>query len=131
MTSATATAGATTRAAIEAMVVKRCWTDEAFRRELLADPAAFFAKHTGLPVEQAPAIVVHEESGSDWHIVIPPKPAQADELSDEDLERVAGGTVDVVVVTILASAMATVATAGAASIGAVVSGVAADKIREW
>ena len=92
MTSATATATVPSRADIEAKIVKRCWADEAFRSELLADPAACFVKYTGLPAEQAPAIVIHEESGRDWHIVIPAKPRQTGELSDADLERVAGGT---------------------------------------
>jgi len=92
MTAATVTNSAMSRADIEAKIVKRCWTDEAFRRELLADPVACFVKYTGLTTEQAPAIRIHEESGRDWHIVIPAKPAQAGELSDADLERVAGGT---------------------------------------
>jgi len=88
------TNSAMSRAGIEAKIVKRCWTDEAFRVELLADPVACFVKYTGLTADKAPAIVVHEESGRDWHLVIPAKPARADELSDADLERVAGGTVD-------------------------------------
>jgi hypothetical protein len=39
-----------------------------------------------------PKIVVHEEESGSWHIVLPGKPAGAQELSDEDLEKVAGGT---------------------------------------
>jgi len=107
MTTATATAGVMSRADIEAKIVKRCWTDEAFRDELLADPVACFVKYTGLTADKAPAIVVHEESGRDWHIVIPAKPARAGELSDADLERVAGGT-DVVIATVVGSVAATI-----------------------
>jgi len=92
MNTAATTEGAPSRAELEARIIKRCWTDEAFRTELLADPVACFVKHTGLPAEQAPNIVVHEERGRDWHIVVPARPARAGELSDEDLERVAGGT---------------------------------------
>jgi len=123
MTTAVAvSAGAMSRADIEAMVVKRCWTDEAFRQELLADPAACFVKYTGQPPEQAPAIVVHEESGRDWHIVIPAKPSQADELSDADLERVAGGTDPVVTLVVLSVTYASAVTASivvSATVGAV------------
>jgi len=111
MTSAVATATAPSRADLEARIVKRCWTDEAFRQELLADPAACFVKYTGLPVEQAPSIVVHEERGRDWHLVIPAKPAPADELSDADLERVSGGTDPMVISLITSFALASMTVA--------------------
>jgi hypothetical protein len=35
--------------------------------------------------------VVHEEDQRSWHIVVPTKPANTGELSEEDLEKVAGG----------------------------------------
>ena len=119
--------GAMSRADIEAMVVKRCWTDEAFRRELLADPVACFVKYTGLTADKAPAIRIHEESGRDWHIVIPAKPSQAGELSDADLERIAGGTdpvVSLVVVTyvsVVTATMATTATVSASLMATIVT----------
>jgi hypothetical protein len=34
---------------------------------------------------------VHEEPAGSWHIVLPAKPADAGELSDADLEKVARG----------------------------------------
>ena len=113
-----ATEAAPSRADIEAKIVKRCWTDEAFRRELLADPAACFVKYTGLSADKAPAIVVHEESGRDWHIVIPARPARADELSDADLERIAGGTSDPTSIAVTLVTMATL-TAAVFTVGAV------------
>jgi len=109
------TAIAPSRADLEARIVKRCWTDEAFRRELLADPAACFVKYTGLSADKAPRIVVHEERDRDWHIVIPARPRQTGELSDEDLERVAGGT-DPMVISLIASVAVTAVTATVASI---------------
>ena len=36
-------------------------------------------------------VVAHAEDDKTIHFVIPPKPANTDELSDEDLEKVAGG----------------------------------------
>jgi len=120
MTSATAAAAAPSRADIEARIVKRCWADEAFRSELFADPAACFVKYTGLPAEQAPNIVVHEESGRDWHIVIPTRPAQAGELSDADLERVAGGTdpMTTVVMSVVSLTAVSVVATGSAAVSA-------------
>ena len=42
------------------------------------------------------SILAHPEDDKTIHFVIPPKPANADELSDEDLEKVAGG-IDIIV----------------------------------
>ena len=76
---------------LEAKIVKRCWEDDAFRREFTSDPAAAFVKYLNVPKASVPALVVHDEPVGSWHIVLPAKPANASELSDEDLEQVAGG----------------------------------------
>ena len=81
-----------TRHDIEAKIVKRCWESEAFRKEFVSDPAACFVKYLKAPKAQLPKIVVHEEQAGSWHIVLPPQPAKTGELSDEELEKVAGGT---------------------------------------
>jgi hypothetical protein len=80
-----------TRHDLEAKIVKRCWEDEAFRGEFIADPAGVFVKYWAAPAASLPKIVIHEESSGSWHIVLPPRPANAGELSEEELERVAGG----------------------------------------
>jgi hypothetical protein len=76
---------------LEAKIVKRCWEDEAFRKEFTADPAGAFTRYLEVPKDRLPKIVVHEEEPGSWHIVLPPRPANAAELSEVDLERVAGG----------------------------------------
>ncbi len=83
---------------LEAKVVKHSWEDEGFRKEFLADPAGAFVKYLNVPAGNLPKIVVHEEEPGSWHIVLPAKPAEAQELSDEDLERVAGGTTPTITV---------------------------------
>ena len=98
---------------LEAKLIKRCWENEAFRKEFLADPAACFAKYLSAPKAQLPKIVVHEEQPGRWHIVLPAKPAKIGELSDEELEKVAGGTD--VGVTLIFSAMWVSAAASAGS----------------
>jgi hypothetical protein len=79
------------RRALEAKLIQRCWRDETFRRALVSDPAATIAAHTGMEKASLPNIVVHEEPAGTWHIVLPAAPTEAGELSDEELERIAGG----------------------------------------
>jgi hypothetical protein len=100
----TAAAPVISRHDLEAKIVKRCWENDAFRKEFVADPAGSFVKYLKAPKAQLPKIVVHEEQPGSWHIVLPAKPAKSGELSDEELEKVAGGTD--VVLTALASALA-------------------------
>jgi predicted PhzF superfamily epimerase YddE/YHI9 len=77
---------------LEAKIIKHSWDDPAFREKFIADPKGTIAKYTGLSAGSLPEIVVHEEKVGTWHIVLPVKPADAQELSDADLEKVAGGT---------------------------------------
>jgi hypothetical protein len=138
-----AEAGSTlSRHDLEAKIVKRCWEDATFRKEFTADPAGAFVKYLAVPVASLPRISVHREEPGSWHIVLPARPANAAELTEVDLERVAGGTSGAVASfekVIAASSMgaapvvspavtaATAVVAGgvAASVG-VVSGIIAD-----
>jgi hypothetical protein len=59
-----------------------------------------------VPAANLPNIVVHEEPAGSWHIVLPARPADAGDLSDADLEKVAGGTTPVsVAVSIVVTTM--------------------------
>jgi hypothetical protein len=84
--------GTPSRHDIEAKIIKHCWDDPAFREEFIAAPKGTVAKYTGLSAANLPEIVVHEEAAGTWHVVLPAKPADAQELSNADLEKVAGGT---------------------------------------
>jgi hypothetical protein len=95
-----------TRHDLEAKIVKRCWEDEGFRNEFTADPAGAFVRYLDVPAASLPRIVVHEETPGSWHIVLPPRPANTKELSEQDLEKVAGGfTPTLVVVSITAASI--------------------------
>src|ERR1700733_1650813 len=85
-------AAALTRHDLEAKIVKHCWEDVEFRKEFTASPAGVFVRYLQVPAASLPKIVVHQETTGSWHIVLPAKPANIGELSDTDLERVAGGT---------------------------------------
>jgi hypothetical protein len=77
---------------LEAKIVKRCWIDEGFYKEFTANPMGAAVKHLQVPAASLPKIVVHQEAPGTWHIILPAKPPGANELSEKDLEKVAGGT---------------------------------------
>jgi hypothetical protein len=101
---------------LEAKIVKRCWEDEEFRKEFTANPADAFVKYLQIPAASLPKVWVHSEEPGSWHIVLPVKPAKASELSEEDLEKVAGGNMGTPAVSAhVTSAYITVGTIIAAS----------------
>jgi len=89
-----------TRHDLEAKIVKRCWEDEGFRKEFTADPAGVFVKYLQVPAASLPKIAIHQETPGSWHIVLPAKPPHADELTEVDLERIAGGTTPAITVVV-------------------------------
>jgi hypothetical protein len=80
----------------------KAWKDDAFRNALLSDPRAAIEKEYGTPLPKGLNIEVHEQTDQTLHFVLPPKPRKASggELSDEDLDRVAGGITGIPPVTI-------------------------------
>jgi hypothetical protein len=91
----------------EAKIVKRSWEDEDFRREFTSDPAGAFVKYLNAPPASLPEITVHQEEPGSWHIVLPQKPLNANELSDQDLEKVAGGSTPACVASFVVSTAVT------------------------
>jgi hypothetical protein len=112
-----------TRHDLEAKIVQRSWEDEGFRNEFLADPSGSFSKYLQVPADSLPKIVVHEETSGSWHIVLPQRPLNAVELSEEDLEKAVGGSGPICGVTLLATLFASgmVVTGVTASVGASVA----------
>ena len=74
-------------AEIRAHVAMKAAEDDEFRARLVADPRAAFEAETGIRFPDHYRLHVHEESATDAHLVLPPKPA----LSREQLDRVHGG----------------------------------------
>lgn len=68
-------------------IIERCWTDEAFKRRLLADPAAAL-KSVGMALPEGMTVNVVENTPSVYTLVIPEQPSA---LRDDDLDGVAGG----------------------------------------
>jgi hypothetical protein len=69
-------------------VVARAWADDAFKQRLLAEPAAALAEH-GFNLPVGLAVRVYEDSSKVVHLTLPTAPSE--ELSDEQLDAVAGG----------------------------------------
>jgi hypothetical protein len=70
-------------------IAAKAWSDAEFKKKLLADPAAI-AQEFGLPVPSGIELRVVEDSPTVRHFVLPPRPNMS-ELSDEQLDQVAGG----------------------------------------
>lgn len=81
---------AMTRKEIEEQIITRAWQDESFKQELLSNPKAAFEKE-GIPLPEGIEVRVAEESPNTFYLVLPVKPSEAAELSESDLESVAGG----------------------------------------
>ena len=74
-------------AQVRAHISMKAAEDDDFRVRLIADPRTAVEAETGLRFPHDYRIYVHEETATDAHVVLPPKP----ELSREQLDRVAGG----------------------------------------
>ena len=98
-----------TRRDLEAKIVALAWQDEDFRRKFVADPKAQFEERLGTKLPASLKMTAHEENENSLHFVIPAKPKTTAELSDEDLEKVAGGT-DVILSVAASVALYTVIT---------------------
>jgi hypothetical protein len=81
-----------TKRDLEVALVEKCWKDPEFKKQILADPKGMLERHIGTKLPGDLKIFVHEENAETLHFSLPPAPTNATELSDEDLEKVAGGT---------------------------------------
>jgi hypothetical protein len=81
------------RKQLEEKLIARAMKDEAFRKTLLENPKAAIEEETGIKVPGAVNLHVVEEGPSTFYLVLPPKikPETEDELSEAELEMVAGG----------------------------------------
>ena len=71
-------------------VVAKAWADPDFKAKLLADPKTVL-KENGLEFPEDVELRVVENTDKLVHLILPPEPTG--QLSEEELEKVAGGGV--------------------------------------
>jgi hypothetical protein len=117
-------AQAMTRRDLETALIEKCWKDPDFMKQVISDPKGMLERHIGQKLPAPIRIFIHQEDANTLHFSIPPAPSNVTELSDDDLERVAGGTDLLVVTTIVAATIGAVASAATASVGSAIVGTA-------
>lgn len=121
------------RKAFETAVTLRAWNDPAFAEQLAQDPVAAINAAFDIELPTDVDIHVHHESPTTLHLALPQipiVPTSSDELSEDDLERVAGGSfgiaASVVSVGLSVSAASAAASAASATVTAIAYTVARD-----
>ena len=77
----------TTATELKTQILTRAGEDSDFRGRLITDPKATIAAELGTTIPEGFKVVVHEDSATTAHLVLPPSPA----LTEADLKGVAGG----------------------------------------
>jgi len=77
----------TTATELKARILNKAEDDGEFRARLIADPKAAISAETGTTIPDGFDIVVHEDSATTAHLVLPP----SGELSEAEMESAAGG----------------------------------------
>ena len=77
----------TTATELKSRILNRAAEDAVFRAHLIASPKHTILAETGATIPDGFDVVVHEDSATTAHLVLPPSPA----LTDAELAQVSGG----------------------------------------
>lgn len=76
------------RKELENQIITRAWQDDSFKEALISNPKVTLDSE-GISLPESIEVKVIEEVANTLYILLPPKPSE--ELSDAELESVAGG----------------------------------------
>ena len=78
---------------LQKQIIARAMKDEAFRHELTVNPKTVLERELGIELPPNVSVMVHENTSSTIHLVLPMKPkiGGVQELSDEELGHIVGG----------------------------------------
>ena len=76
----------TTATELKARILSKAEEDGEFRASLIADPKAAIASEIGTAIPEGFDVVVHEDSATTAHLVLPPSPV----LTEAEMEMVSG-----------------------------------------
>lgn len=80
------------RVELEQQIIERASRDAQFRKDFTSNPRQTVERELGVSIPEGISITVVEETPAKVYVVLPPAPVQAgQEISDADLEAVAGG----------------------------------------
>jgi len=83
-----------TQKQLQQQIIEKAMKDEHFRKQLIENPKLTLEQEFGMRLPDSVNVIVLEEEAQTSYLVLPPNPAAGtvSELSDADLESVAGGT---------------------------------------
>ena len=80
------------RQEFESKLIAKAWQNEAFKQELISNPKAVYERELGQQLPENLQIRVMEETSDTLYLTLPKTPQVSEELSEEALEAVAGGS---------------------------------------
>ena len=81
-----------TKRDLETALIEKCWKDPEFKKAVVRDPRGMLEQRAGRKLPPNLKIFIYEEDANTLHLTIPPTPSSLTKLSEDDLEKVAGGT---------------------------------------
>lgn len=89
----------------QAALSRKALSDADFRHRLLKDPRGVLTEFLGRELPPGVQIQVHQDTAKSMHLILPPSLPATSDLTDEELERIAGGTDITVTLSILVTSL--------------------------